>query len=154
MTGLSVVEGGGQEPEPRLILVGCGGRKAPRKSPPVRLYTGSYFSACMGTGLAMVRPGTLDRVMILSAKYGLLGLWLPQIEPYDLRLGQPGAVTCRYVHAQAVVRWIHTWPVVALCGAAYATLARQVWETVDTPLAGLGIGQQMAKLKAMREGHG
>jgi hypothetical protein len=41
---------------------------------------------------------------------------------------------------------------VALCGKRYAALARQVWATVETPLAGLGIGRQLHVLALLRTG--
>jgi len=135
----------------RLILVGCGGRKLDHPDQPARLYVGSYFTACLDTALAVRNSAVNDRVMILSAKHGLLNLWAPVIEPYDLRLGQPGAISVGTLHSQAVARNVYLMPVLALCGGAYATLARQVWENVETPLAGLGIGRQVARLKEMRD---
>lgn len=44
-------------------------------------------------------------------------------------------------------------PVVALGGARHISLVRSVWPHIHTPLAGTrGMGEQMARLAAIREG--
>jgi hypothetical protein len=132
----------------RLVaLVGCGARKADRPAVPAALYTGSYFRACLRAALSLAPR---DGVLVLSARYGLLGLDDGPISPYELRLGDPGAVTSSKVRAQAAGHGLAEAHVVALCGARYAALAAQVWDTVATPLAGLGIGQQRHILAALR----
>jgi hypothetical protein len=130
-----------------VVLVGCGARKTSHPATPAELYTGSYFRACLAAAVAIAPR---DHVLILSACHGLLGLDDDPVEPYQLTLGQPGAVTADQVRAQAAERGIGGAPVVALCGARYAALAAQVWAQVATPLAGLGIGRQRHVLAILR----
>lgn len=92
----------------------------------------------------------IERVFILSAKHGLIPLGRV-IEPYDVMLCDPEAITAADLAAQAEALGITGQPVTALCSARYAALACQVWEDVTTPLAGLGIGYQRAVLGAMRD---
>jgi hypothetical protein len=131
-----------------IALVGCGARKAARPATPGELYTGSYFRACLQAALA-VAPRS--RVIILSARHGLLGLDDEPIAPYQITIGDPGSVSAATVKAQAAARGIAGAPVVALCGARYASLALQAWTEVSTPLAGLGIGRQLRLLAAIRD---
>jgi hypothetical protein len=130
-----------------IVVVGCGARKATHPTTAGELYTGSYHRAAQRAALALAPR---ERVLILSARYGLLGLD-DQVEPYQLRLGQPGAVRADDVRAQAARRGLLARPVVALCGAAYAALLGEVWPEVATPLAGVGgLGRQLQALAAIR----
>ncbi|HEY0435262.1 MAG TPA: hypothetical protein VGC92_01385 [Phenylobacterium sp.] len=125
-----------------LILIPCGGRKLALPARARDLYTGPYFRQA----LAWAR--TLGgRFLILSAKHGLVE---PEerIEPYDLRMGQPGSVTAGLVHAQAHARGLLDEPcVLAAGGRAYLKVVRDVWPLAETPFEGLGLGKQ---LQAMR----
>jgi hypothetical protein len=134
---------------PPVVLVGCGARKADGPATVAELYTGPYFRACL---LAAAAIAPRDRVLVISALHGLLGLDDGPIDPYELTLGQPGAVDAARIRAQAAERQITDAPVVALCGKRYAALAGQVWATVETPLAGLGIGRQLHVLALLRTG--
>ena len=133
----------GQTP---VVLIGCGARKAAMPQRPAALYTGPYFQSCLRAALA---TAPREQVLVLSARHGLLGLDDGPIDPYELTLGQPGAVTAAQLRAQAVSHGIADAAVVALCGARYAALAAQVWTQVATPLAGLGIGRQRHVLARM-----
>ena len=129
-----------------LVIVGCGARKRADRAPAAGLYTGPYFRACLATATAIAAR---DHVLILSARYGLLALD-DQVDPYDLTLGQPGAIDARQLAEQAHARGLFGSAVIALCGARYAALLGEIWADVRTPLAGLGIGQQRHVLAAMR----
>lgn len=130
-----------------IVVVGCGARKAAHATTAGTLYVGSYHRAAQRAALALAPR---DRVLILSARHGLLGLDDP-VEAYELRLGQPGAVQAADIRAQAADRGITGRPIVALCGAAYAALLREVWSDVTTPLAGVGgLGRQLQVLAAIR----
>lgn len=130
----------------RLVIIGCGARKLDRPAIAAELYVGPYFSGCLATALHLAGRGD---VRILSARYGLLGLD-DEIEPYDLTIGQPGAITVGELGAQAAAAGELGRPVLALCSARYAALIREVWQDVSTPLAGLGIGYQRAVLAELR----
>jgi hypothetical protein len=131
----------------RIVIIGCGARKLAEPAPAADMYVGPYFRSCLATATAIAPRG---RVYILSARYGLLGLDDP-IEPYDLTMGQPGAVTADQLAAQAADRGITGYAITALCSARYAAMIRQVWADVSAPLAGLGIGRQRHALAIMRE---
>lgn len=131
---------------PGIVIVGCGAGKRAEPCDAGEMYTGPYFRSCLAAALDLAPFG---RVLILSARYGLLGLYDP-IEPYDLTIGQPGAVTAARVATQADERGITGLPVTALCSARYAAVLAQVWADVATPLAGLGIGRQRHALALMR----
>lgn len=127
-----------------IVVVGCGARKLPYRAPAAGLYTGTYFRSCAITAAA-IAPG---RWFILSARYGLVAP-SEELEPYDLTLGQPGAVNAGRISAQAGELGLRS-PVTALCSVRYADLLARVFRDVRRPLAGLGIGQQRHVLARMR----
>lgn len=130
-----------------LVVIGCGARKLSHAAPAAALYTGVYFAECLQTAREMT--GDDHRVLILSAHYGLVGL-ADVIEPYDLRMGQPGAVRVAEVRDQAAARGVLGDTVTALCGSMYAAVLCEVWPDLRTPLAGLGIGYQRQKMRELR----
>jgi hypothetical protein len=110
--------------------------------------TGSYHAATRRAAAALTGNGTTGATLILSAKYGLVTLDRV-IEPYDLRAGQPGAVTAQIVRAQAGTLGILDAEVTVLAGRAYASIILEVWPQAADMLAGTrGIGQQLARLVA------
>ncbi len=125
-----------------LVVVACGGAKLDRPAPAGQMYTGSYHRACRRAADAIG-----GRLAILSARYGLLG---PDdvIEPYDLRMGQPGAVTVATLRVQARRLGLDVaGTVTVLGGREYADAASAVWPHARRPLDNArGIGQQMAAL--------
>lgn len=131
---------------PELVVVPCGARKLDHRARAGDLYVGSYHRACRRAAEAL-RP---DRVVILSARYGLLGLD-DEIDPYDTPHGAAGAVTAAMLYGQARQRGITDLdPVVVLGGARHVALATAVWPHARTPLAGTrGMGEQVARLAAM-----
>jgi hypothetical protein len=159
-----------------LVIIPCGSEKRRTACPAQHLYVGPYFRACLrfarglarGSGLAVgprtagtsrdwaggselagADPGARKRgvILILSAKYGLLGLD-DRVEPYNLRMGQPGCVTAAVVAEQARKRKVlHEPDVFALGGEEYVSVARQVWPHCRCPLgAEGGIGKQIGWL--------
>lgn len=137
-------------PAGRLVVVGCGARKLETPAPAALLYTGPLFRSWLEAALAVsTAPGD---VLILSARYGFLDLDQP-ITPYNLRMTDPGAVTVAELADQVAARGIQRRTVLALCGRAYADKLRAVFPAVETPLAGLGLGEQRARCAQMaREG--
>jgi hypothetical protein len=153
-----------------LVIIPCGSEKRRTACPAQHLYVGPYFRACLrfarglarGAGMAGTpgdgvespatagsKPGAPGRgiILILSAKHGLLGLD-DRVEPYNLRMGQPGCVTAALVHEQARKRKVlHERDVFALGGEEYVSVARQVWPHCRCPLgAEGGIGKQIGWL--------
>lgn len=136
--------------QPELVVIPCGSRKLGRPARAADMYIGSYHRACRRAAEAL-RP---ERLLILSAGYGLLDLD-DIIEPYDTPHGAAGAATAERLLEQAAERGIvHLDPVVTLGGARHTALVHTVWPYARTPLAGTrGMGEQMARLAAIRDGH-
>ena len=130
-----------------LVVISCGKAKTPHPAPAAEFYTGGYFRAQLGYARRLT---TDDRILVLSAKYGLVPLHR-ELSPYDLRITQPGAVTTDQLVVQArslgVARELQ---VVSLCGRDYGARVRAVWgRIVREPLAGLsgGMGTRLAWLR-------
>lgn len=132
---------------PELVVVPCGGRKLDRPAPAGELYVGSYHRACRAAADAL-QP---RRVLILSALHGLLELH-QVVEPYDLRMGQPGSVTPARIRDQAAaLGLLDAAPVVALAGRSYALPLLAAWPALMWPLAGsTGMGDQLGRLARIR----
>jgi hypothetical protein len=136
----------------RLVILACGARKAACfEAPAGDMYVGSYHRAARRAADALTTPGT--RVMILSARYGLLNLD-DVILRYEMRLGQRYAITKQGLREQAEQLGLAgTAEVIVLAPGGYAELAAHVWPHAQLPLAGTrGIGEQMARLTALATG--
>jgi len=136
----------------RVALIGCGSEKAARTCAARSLYTSALFRAALRWSLLHC-----DRVFILSAKHGLLGLD-EVIEPYDETLPRDVAGRLawgRKVGAQIVgaVGEIEA-RLVVLAGRTYADVIHfddPEWEyEFEEPLKGLKIGDRLAWFKAQR----
>ena len=115
-----------------LAVIPCGARKRAGTHAARDLYTGPYFRAA----LAWAESAGFDRVLILSAKHGLVGLD-DQVEAYDMTFGDEGAVTSDAVRQQAYLRLVkHCRPVECVGGAAYRSVVRQVWPWATSPVEG------------------
>ncbi|MFD8155346.1 DUF6884 domain-containing protein [Streptomyces sp. NPDC059720] len=148
------------EERERVVIVACGGRKAVyadgvRKGQPVigeragELYVGSYHRAMRRAADALTQGGRSGRVLILSAKYGLVEL-SQHLLNYNLKAGDPGTVDGETLRRQAHELGISGAAVTVLGGRAYVELAREVWDDFAAPLAGTrGIGEQLARLAAI-----
>lgn len=131
----------------QLVIIGCGALKRPAPAPAGDLYIGPLFASAKRAALAVAAPAD---ILILSALHGLRGLD-EETEPYDLTIGQPGAITAGIVAQQAAERQLLWRPVVALCSRRYADICREVWSGVRAPLAGLGIGYQRHELAVIAQ---
>lgn len=118
-----------------LVLIPCGNRKSPKRQPAYALYQGGYFKICLRYALSIT---TKDKVFIVSAKHGLLGLY-DEVDPYNLLMGQPGSITADKVREQAIARDIVNEPeVVIVAGSKYAEIAKAVWPHGNWILEGKG----------------
>ncbi|WP_433517366.1 DUF6884 domain-containing protein [Nonomuraea sp. CA-143628] len=135
---------------PELIVIPCGARKLDHRAQAADMYIGSYHRACRRAAEAL-QP---DRLVILSARYGLLDLD-DEIEPYDTP-HSAGTLTAQLLLDQAATRGIAALdPVVVLGGARHTALAKAVWPHARTPLSGTrGMGEQFARLAAMARSAG
>lgn len=130
----------------RLVIVSCGGVKREHPTDAHNLYIGNYFKAARRAADALIR-GENDYQVILSAKYGLLDLH-DVIAPYEMRMGQPGAVSVDTIAYQAgQLGLVDTPEVIVLAGRAYADVVTAVWPHARRPLDGTaGIGEQLHRL--------
>lgn len=125
-----------------LAVVACGAAKLDHAAPARDLYTGQHFRLALAAAEAIT-----PRVVILSARYGLLPLDAVA-EPYEQRIDQPGAITADELRHQAAALDLRgARDVRVLAGAAYFHAARAVWPWARHELAGCpGIGYQRARL--------
>lgn len=132
------------------MIIPCGASKAPYARPAGNLYTGGYHRMTQRAAKALT---TNANIRIISALHGLLNLE-QVIDPYELRLGQPGSVTADFLIAQADTQGLLSHPdVVILGGRNYSRLAQFVWPDARTPLAGTrGIGEQQHRLARIAAG--
>jgi hypothetical protein len=136
-------------PQP-LVIIPCGGAKLPHAAPAGELYTGGYHRAARRA--ADVLAGPAGRVLILSAKWGLLELGDP-VAPYEQHMSKPGAIAVDTVRAQARELGIaDATDVTVIAGKAYADVVTAVWPHAARPLDGThGMGEQLARMKALAE---
>lgn len=144
-----------------LIIAPCGSRKAAAPAPARSFYTGVY--ARLALEHAEQLAGSLEDagVLILSAKYGLVGLD-DVLEPYNATFGRahrsrelvraetgPGTVTLEQLRAQLERRELaQLSDVRVVAGSRYVAIARELWPAAAAVIpAGLGIGEQLHWLK-------
>jgi hypothetical protein len=127
-----------------LYLIACSNAKLDHTAPAAELYTGQAFRLAMA---AAERAGA--DVIILSALHGAV---FPNllIAPYDLSLSTMAADDRRQwaANVRHALSEYHGRAITVLAGKHYAA-AVEGWPNVSRPLAGLGIGQQLAALKAL-----
>lgn len=122
------------------VIIPCGSRKHSGETFAGYMYLGSYHRGCMKYALSLTTP---KRVLILSAKHGLLRLD-ERIQPYELKMGSTGCVTTETVRQQGQAIGVGSRPILVL-GKAYDKVARKVWPEAIAPLrdSSLGMGKQL-----------
>jgi hypothetical protein len=131
-----------------VVVVPCSAGKSSTPAPAAELYTGSYHAAARRAAAAITTP---DRILILSARYGLLRLDDPApLEPYELTIGQPGAITAATVDLGPLAAYGPAPTVTVLAGARYADVLADAGVDVVRPLRTTrGIGEQLHILKEL-----
>lgn len=127
-----------------LYLIACSGAKLGRIAPAAELYQGQAFKLAMQ---AAERAGA--DVIILSALHGAVSI-TRQLQPYNRALSDMSTHQ-RAVWAAMTEQQLQQHKgraITVLAGKHYAA-AVESWPNVSRPLAGLGIGQQLAALKAL-----
>lgn len=111
-------------------IIPCGSAKRSTASPAAMLYTGTFFKAVAAYARSLLPA---DRILILSAKHGLVRptQWL---EPYNLRMGEPGCVDADTVRRQAAALGL-AGPALVIAGQDYARVARAALPEVHDLLA-------------------
>lgn len=127
-----------------LYLIACSGAKLGRIAPAAELYTGQAFRLAMA---AAERAGA--DVIILSALHGAVSP-TRQLQPYNRALTDMSTHQRRAWAAmtEQQLQQHKGRAITVLAGKHYAA-AVESWPNVSRPLAGLGIGQQLAALKAL-----
>ena len=127
-----------------LYLIACSGAKLDRIAPAAQLYTGQAFRLAIA---AAERAGA--DVIILSALHGAVSP-SRELQPYNRALADMNTQQ-RAVWAGMVAQQLQQHKdrsITVLAGKHYAA-AVDTFPNVSRPLAGLGIGQQLAALKAL-----
>jgi hypothetical protein len=125
-----------------LYLIACSNAKLDHAAPAAELYQGQAFKLAMA---AAERAGA--DVIILSALHGAVST-TRQLQPYNRALTDMSTQQ-RRVWAAMVEQQLQQHKgraITVLAGKHYAA-AVEGWPNVTRPLAGLGIGQQLAALK-------
>lgn len=106
-----------------ICITPCGKKKGPRYAKARDLYQGPYFKACLAYARSLLPE---DRIFILSAKHGLIRTdeWL---EPYELRFGNPGAITADKIAEQAQALGIAQETALILGGADYTVMTTKAF---------------------------
>ena len=131
----------------KLFLLACSGTKLDKPARAKDLYIGQAFK------LAMLSAEKADAdVLILSAKHGVVH---PDqiLEPYDCSLLRR-STSWRTEWAKNTAKQLSKYkdrPTTILAGKFYASAATG-FSNKSTPLAGLGIGQQLSVLSKMSKG--
>jgi hypothetical protein len=132
----------------RIALIACSKQKQGQPAPARALYTSPWFRLARAWA-----EQHADGWHILSAKHGLVA---PEqvLEPYDQRLRTEDARcswACEVAEQVGATVPDRAAKLIVLAGRDYARslvpILRDEGYPVATPLAGLGIGQQMAWLK-------
>lgn len=144
-----------------LVVVPCSGAKLWHKAPAGQLYTGTFHKLARQAADALVEQHG-GQVVILSALHGLLQLD-DVVEPYDVQLGQPGAVAVSRVALQLLqlLQAGEAPTVVSLLPRAYRTVLAQAVDELPPaarpvmvePMQGAaGVGYQRQRLAQLRAG--
>lgn len=134
-----------------IVLISCASAKLPHKSRARDLYVSALFQKNLAYALSLAP----DRIFILSAKYGLLGLE-QEIEPYDVSLNQMNVASVR-VWASMVLRQLAEQAdleqdlFIFLAGDKYRKYLVPHLRKVRVPLEGLRIGEQLRRLNQSAE---
>jgi len=131
----------------KLFLIACSESKLSHAAPAVDLYQGQAFKLAVKAAL----KADAD-ILILSAEHGVVQ---PDqtLEPYDCSLKRR-STSWRAEWAKNTAKQLSKYkdrPTTILAGKFYAGAATG-FANKSTPLAGLGIGQQLAVLSKMSKG--
>ncbi len=141
------------KPIRKVFLISCVGKKLDKFAPAKNLYISEWFQKAWA--YCHQRSGMGTETYILSAKHGLL--WCEEyVDPYELSLSDM-PVSDRKAWAAKVYKSLADMEnlgglqVVVLAGDKYreflVPLLKAAGAVVKVPMAGLGIGEQLAYLK-------
>lgn len=125
-------------------VIPCAGAKADAPAPARDLYRGTFFQHVLAAAEAEAAATERDldvaaRVLILSAKHGLLDLDTV-VEPYEVKMGERGSVDYITIAGQLIARGIDAWrtgdhdEVYAMLPAAYLDRLDAAGDVIDLPV--------------------
>ncbi len=131
-----------------VVLISCVSKKLPHKAKARNLYISPLFRM----HLRYARQFSPQKVFVLSAKYGLVGLD-EEIEPYDVTLNTMSARERKQWAAKVIEQLrehcdLENDHFVILAGEKYRQHLLPHLKSYEVPLAGLPIGKQLQFLKA------
>ena len=133
----------------KIVLISCVSKKLPHRARAKDLYVSPLFRAA----LQYAQSFSPDRIFILSAKYGLVGLD-DEIDPYNVTL-KDMPVRERKDWASKVLKALREFcdlerdHFVILAGNKYREYLLPYLQSYEIPLEGLSIGRQLQYLKRM-----
>lgn len=139
----------------RAVIIQCGEKKAEPSwekfhyrdvIPAGQLYIGHYHRSLRRAASALTNPFL---TWIMSAKFGLVPLKRP-VYPYDLTLGQEGAITAERLARQAAALDLADAEVLFLGSQEYAEALTECVPHAVVPLTG-ALFAQRSQCKAVRE---
>lgn len=131
----------------KIVLLSCGKKKRNRRAKAGDMYISPLFTKSLNYAKQKLRP---DRIFILSAKHGLLGLG-DEIEPYDKTLNDMGEGEKRQ-WASKVLKQLQSRAdldsdhFTFLAGDDYRKFLIHDIKHYSVPMKGLRIGEQLAWL--------
>jgi hypothetical protein len=133
----------------RIVLVACGQNKQSdpvRRYPAGELYTGGYHLSLRGAADALTHPSL---IRVVSALHGLVPL-TRELRRYDMRVGDPGAITVQALSGHAAALGLQDADVIFLGGQDYAGLLAPSVPHLLSPLTG-GMGRHKGQCRQVRE---
>lgn len=129
----------------KIVLISCVSKKLPHKAKAKDLYISPLFKK----NLAFAHSLHVDKIFILSAKYGLLSLE-QDIEPYDQTLNTMSTQEIKN-WAELIIKQMkgkidfNNDQVIFLAGEKYRKFLIPIFnkDNVSIPLQGLSIGKQL-----------
>lgn len=131
----------------KIILISCASKKLPYKAKAKDLYISTLFKY----NLEYARSMNPDKIFVLSAKYGLVGMER-EIEPYDKTLNNKPSKEIRK-WADCVIDQMKKEAdlkedeFIFLTGEKYRKYLLPYIQNYQIPLEGLKIGEQLQYLK-------
>ncbi|MBV1940805.1 hypothetical protein KUF83_30180 [Streptomyces sp. BV286] len=144
----------------RIVIIACGDKKLPDPGlneygnpnpgyPAGKLYIGDYHVSLRSAADTLTSPSL---IRIASALHGLVDLQRP-LHPYNVRPGDPRAVTPERIASDAAELGTDDADVIFLGGQDYVDLLRPSIPHLFAPLTG-GMGSQRGQCKQARESAG
>jgi len=126
-----------------VIIIPCGFKKRRCACRAKQLYQGPYFLSNLRWALSVCHEHS---IFIFSAKHGLLCLD-DQVEPYNLKMGDPGSIKPDVIREQAKSKNLFQERLYAVGGKNYLNALSQAGLKFSAPVAGLSMGRSMSSLK-------